>query len=157
MVKSYASSSELLHELHFVKDRLEPLFSADAATLQRRYAPGKWTISELLHHIVDAESVMYERIRRTLAEQPKPVLWGFWQDHWETAFDYRTYPVTLRKNLFVGTRDNILYLVEKFYDTHGALQFVHSETGLRTLRDEMDKISWHSLHHWRQIEQALAS
>jgi hypothetical protein len=33
---------------------------------------------------------------------------------------------------------------------------VHSETGVRTLKDEIDKVAWHNENHLAQIRAALA-
>ena len=41
------------------------------------------------------------------------------------------------------------------YLPNGRREFVHSETGVRTLKDEFDKVAWHNEHHLEQIEQAL--
>jgi hypothetical protein len=42
------------------------------------------------------------------------------------------------------------------YDISGHREFVHSETGVRTVRDEFDKVAWHNEHHLAQIERALS-
>ncbi len=39
--------------------------------------------------------------------------------------------------------------------TKGQREFVHSVTGVRTLKDEMDKVAWHNEHHLGQIRTAL--
>jgi len=36
------------------------------------------------------------------------------------------------------------------------LEFVHSVTGVRTLKDEFDKVASHNAHHLNQIRTALA-
>jgi hypothetical protein len=35
------------------------------------------------------------------------------------------------------------------------LEFIHSETGIRTLREEFDKVAAHNQQHLAQIEMAL--
>ena len=70
-------------------------------------------MSFLLHHLADAETVLFDRVRRVLSEPS--------------------------------------------YATHGHLEFVHSESGVRTLKDEFDKIAAHNEHHLRQIRIALGS
>jgi hypothetical protein len=41
------------------------------------------------------------------------------------------------------------------YDTDGHREFVHSETGVRTLKEEFEKVASHNEHHLEQIELAL--
>jgi hypothetical protein len=41
------------------------------------------------------------------------------------------------------------------YQKDGHLEWVHSETGVRTLKDEFDKVASHNEHHLRQIRAAL--
>ena len=133
-----------------------PLYDLPEADMQRTYAPGKWTVRQLLVHLADAESVLHERIKRTIAE-PKSVLWAFDQDRWSTYLDYTTFPLSISRSLYEANRQSIIYLTGQFYESLGATPFIHSETGLRTLKDEMDKVAWHNAHHLAQIRQALAS
>jgi hypothetical protein len=41
-------------------------------------------------------------------------------------------------------------------DRSGHLEFVHSETGIRTLKAEFDKVASHNEHHLAQIDSALS-
>ena len=66
--------------------------------LKRRYAPGKWTIRFLLHHLADAETVLFDRIRRVLSE-PRGVVWAFDQDAWARGLNYDHRPVDLSRKL----------------------------------------------------------
>lgn len=145
----------LLDQLTATRAQTLPLFDLPAAHLDRTYAPGKWTVRQLLVHLADAESVLHERIKRVIAE-PKPVIWAFDQDRWNTHLDYATFPLTISKALYDANRQSVVYLVQQHYEALGATPFVHSETGLRTLKDEMDKVAWHNEHHLNQIRQALA-
>ncbi|MDF9798531.1 hypothetical protein OKW21_003794 [Catalinimonas alkaloidigena] len=122
--------------------------------LSKTYGDGKWSIQQILVHLADTETVLYERIRRIIAE-PRQVLWNFDQDAWEEGLDYKTYPLVLSKNLYVSVRDNIIYLAEQHYEALGAKEYVHSDTGVRTLKDEFDKVASHNLHHLKQVAVAL--
>jgi hypothetical protein len=52
-------------------------------------------------------------------------------------------------------RNAIIYYAGLHYETLGDREFVHSVTGVRTLKDELDKVVSHNEHHLRQIEMAL--
>jgi len=118
------------------------------------YAPGKWSIRFILHHLADAETVMYERIRRVLGEA-RPVLWAFDQDAWAKALDYSTLPLDLSRQIYMSCRAAVRHYAEMHYEARGHLEWIHSETGVRTLKDEFDKVAWHNEHHLRQIRTAL--
>ena len=145
---------QLLIDLKQTQANTLKYFDLPASALEKTYAPGKWTVRELLNHIVDAETVLYDRVRRVIAE-PKSVIWAFRQDDWFQALDYTTFPLEINKGIYVSVRAAIIYLAKQHYTKNGEKVFVHSETGLRTLKDEFNKIAWHNQHHLKQIEQAL--
>lgn len=149
------TADDLLKALDETLASTLPLFDRPEADLQRTYAPGKWTVRQVLVHLADAESVLHERIKRVIAEL-KPVAWAFDQDRWNVELDYQTFPLAISKALYEANRRSVMYLAEHYYDRLGALPFVHSETGLRTLKDEFDKVAGHNQHHIDQIWQALA-
>ena len=120
----------------------------------KQYAPGKWNVRQLLHHIADAETVLYERVRWVIAE-PEPTLQGFDQDRWCQELDYEHIPLEINRAIYAATRPAVIHLVRRFYEPLHDKPFVHSETGPRTLGEEFEKIAWHNEHHLKQIEKAL--
>lgn len=146
---------EVIHQLRKTKEQTLSYFDLKEEDLQKSYAPGKWSVKELLHHLTDAETVLYERIRRGIAET-RLVVWGFDQDAWCNYLDYKNQDLRLNKPIYAATRDAVISLTERYYQSHGANQYVHSETGLRTVKDEIDKVAWHNAHHLKQIETALS-
>jgi len=52
-------------------------------------------------------------------------------------------------------RDGIIHQAQLNYERKGRLEFVHSVTGVRTLKEEIDKVATHNEHHLAQIELAL--
>lgn len=145
----------LIEQLEQTRSETLPHFGLSETALGRRYAPGKWTVRELLHHVCDAETVMFDRIRRVLSE-PRQVIWAFDQDAWVDKLGYRERPLALSRDLYQATRAGVLYYARLHYESKGHLEFVHSETGVRTLKDEFDKIAVHNQHHLNQIRVALA-
>ena len=145
---------QLLKDLENTQQSLLPYFDLPETDLNKTYAPGKWTIKELLNHIVDAETVFYDRVRRVIATD-KSVIWGFNQDAWCKELNYKTFPLAVNKQVFLSIRAAVIYTATQHYVDKSDRPFVHSETGLRTLKDEFDKIAWHCQHHLDQIELAL--
>ena len=142
-----------------LKESLEktlPYFDLPVEQLNKSYGPGKWNIKQILHHQADADTILYERIRRIIAE-PRKVIWAFDQDDWCNNLDYKNVPLLINKDIYTSTRKAVIYYAEQFYNSHGNKEFVHSETGVKTLKDEFDKIAKHNFNHIAQIELALST
>ena len=144
----------IITRLESTRDLTLQYFGLGDDELDRCYAPGKWSVRFILHHLADGETVLNDRIRRTISE-PRQVLWAFDQDAWATGLDYSQMPLDLSRRIYEATRAAIVHLARQHYGTSGNLEFVHSETGVRTLRDEFDKVAEHNEHHLNQIELAL--
>ncbi|HEY6181445.1 MAG TPA: DinB family protein [Terriglobales bacterium] len=60
----------------------------DKKKLNKRPAPGKWAINEILAHLADAEVVGSWRMRIILNQNGAPIH-AFDQDIWATTFNYQ--------------------------------------------------------------------
>jgi hypothetical protein len=147
---------EIIRRLKAARDRTLPYFDLSEDQLALTYAPGKWPVRFLLHHLADAETVLYDRIRRVIS-QPRGVVWAFDQDAWAAGLDYGQAPLDVSRRIYEAVRDGVIHQAQMHYDISGHREFVHSETGVRTLRDEFDKVALHNEHHLAQIEQALSA
>ena len=146
---------DIITTLESTRDRTLQYFDLAEAELAKTYAPGKWSIRFILHHLADAETVLNDRIRRTISE-PKQVLLVFDQDAWAKGLDYSRMPLDISRRIYEATRAGIIQLAREHYERNGHLEFIHSETGVRTLKDEFDKVSTHNEEHLKQIKAALA-
>ena len=145
----------LIKQLEQTRDATLKYFALGEDDLARTYAPGKWPIRFILLHLTDSETVLFDRIRRVLSE-PRQVIWVYDQDAWATGLDYSRVPLDTYRQVFESARSAILYYAGQYYESKGHLEFVHSVTGVRTLKDEFDKVAWHNQHHLDQIRQALS-
>ena len=145
---------EIISQLESTRDRTLRYFDLPAAQLDRSYGPGKWSVRFLLHHLSDAETVLFDRIRRAISE-PRQVIWAFDQDAWAKGLDYSRMPLDLSRRIYESVRAGVIYHAREHYEADGHREFVHSETGVRTLKDEFDKVVWHNEKHLEQIEKAL--
>jgi hypothetical protein len=145
---------QLIRELARTRDETLRYFSLDQRDLMRTYAPGKWSVRFILHHLSDSETVLFDRIRRVLSE-PCQVLWVFDQDAWAQGLDYSQLPLDVSRRVYESVRSAIIYYAGMHYEQKGHLEFVHSVTGVRTLKDEFDKVASHNEHHLGQIRLAL--
>lgn len=149
-----ASAKDLIRELERTRDETVRYFSLSEADLARTYAPGKWSVRFLLHHLADSETVCFDRIRRMISE-PHRVIWAFDQGAWAQALDYAHLPVDISQRVYQPVRAAIIHYAGLHYERNGALQSVHSESGVRTLRDQFADVASHNEHHLAQIRTAL--
>jgi hypothetical protein len=57
---------DIITKLEGTRDQTLRYFDLTDEDLSRSYAPGKWSIRFIMHHLADAEAVLSERIRRTI-------------------------------------------------------------------------------------------
>jgi hypothetical protein len=145
---------QIIEKLEATREETLKHFQLAEPDLEKTYAPGKWPVKFILHHLADGETVLFDRIRRTLSEGRR-VQWVFDQDAWAKGLDYSQRPLTLSRDLYESTRAGIIYYAGIHYEKHGHLEFIHSETGVRTLKDEIDKVASHNESHLEQIRMAL--
>jgi hypothetical protein len=150
-----ATTTPLIRKLEETRDQTLKFFELGNEDLARTYAPGKWSVRFILLHLADSETVFIDRIHRVLSE-PRPVLWMMDQDAWAAGLDYPRLPLEISCRVFESVRNAIIYLASTYYEQRGHLEFVHSVTGVRTLRDEFDKVASHNEHHLRQIRDAIS-
>ena len=148
-------AAELIRDLETTRDETLGFFTVGEEDLSRTYGPGKWSVRFLLHHLADAETVLYERIRRVIAEPPQTLL-VFDPDAWARELDYEHMPLDISCDIFASVRRGVIRLAGYHYDARGHLTFVHSTMGVRTLREEFDKVAAHNAKHLSQIRAALA-
>ena len=77
------------------------------------------------------------------------------QDAWAKALDYSLVPLDIGRGVYESVRNAIIYFAGVHYERNGHLEWVHSVDGVRTLRDEFDKVAAHNENHLRQIRLAL--
>jgi hypothetical protein len=145
---------QLIQDLERTRDETLQYFLLKPRDLERRYAPGKWSVRYILHHLSDSETVLFDRIRRVLSE-PRQVIWVYDQDAWARGLDYSRLPLDISRQIYEAVRPAIIYYAGLHYESKGGLEFVHSVTGVRTLKDEFDKVASHNEHHLEQIRLAL--
>lgn len=146
---------EVVKGLEETRDRTLKYFHMGESELAKTYGPGKWSARFVLLHLADSETVFYERLGRVISE-PKGVIWAYDQEAWARGLDYAVVPTELARRRYEATRASIIHLATVHYEKDGAREFVHSEMGVRTLKDEFDKVVWHNEKHLEQIGKALA-
>ena len=147
---------EFIRQLEATRDETLGYFSLGPHDLSRSYGPGKWSVRFVLLHLADSETVLFDRIRRVLSE-PRQVLWVYDQDAWARGLDYSQVPLDISRRVYESVRNAIIYYARVHYETKGHLEFLHGVTGVRTLKEEFDKVGSPNEHHLGQIRSALQS
>jgi len=150
------NAAQFIRDLERTRDETMGYFSLPDGDLARTYGPGKWNVRYVLHHLVDSETVLYYRIRRVLCE-PRQVIWYYDEAAWATGLNYAEVPLELMRPVYESTRAAIIYYADRHFEKDGDIEFVHSQSGLRTLRDEFEKVASHNEHHLQQIRVALGA
>jgi hypothetical protein len=97
----------IIQDLEKTRDETLRYFTLGTEDLARTYAPGKWSVKFILHHVADSETVLYDRIRRVLSE-PRQVLWVFDQDAWAKGLDYSQVPLDLSRQVYESVRNAVI-------------------------------------------------
>ena len=149
-------TTQLIQQLEATRDQTLEFFKLGDDDLERTYGPGKWSVRFILLHLADSETVFIDRIHRILSE-PRPIIWVMDQEAWATGLAYDKLPLEISCRMYEAVRNAVIYYANEYYERKGHLEFVHSVTGVRTLKDEFDKIAAHNENHLRQIRTALSS
>jgi len=119
--------------------------------LRRRPARGKWSIAEILGHLLDTEIVYGFRYRMALSEPGRPIL----------AYDQATWAEQLRHRRLSGPRTvaQIQLLRKVNLELVGSVPRrtwnrygLHPERGRETVRRTLELIAGHDLNHLDQIQ-----
>ncbi|HUI30166.1 MAG TPA: DinB family protein [Candidatus Acidoferrales bacterium] len=140
-----------ISKLNEQKEILDALFDKKEI-YNKRYRKGGWTGKEVLIHLKDAETMFYERLRRTISEA-NPVLWYFEEDNWQKNLEYMKQDMSLAKNLFKLTRDSIIELIKMHLDKYDSKKAVHSRYGTMNVKELIERMIKHTDNHIRQLKR----
>ena len=154
---SYVGERDPLEILRESPSALEQLVAGRAAErLTAAPAPGKWSVAEILAHLVDDELILGYRMRSVLVT-PRSEIVSFDQRRWSDTLRYGDIPVSASLNAFRAFRDWNLELVGRLspaeWDTFG----IHQERGKESVRDMVRLYAGHDVNHTNQIRRIIAA
>lgn len=109
-VKEKNLATAFAHQSEIIKKFL-PAISEDLST--HAYAPGKWTIKELLQHLIDAERIFTYRAV-CFARNETAILPGFDEDDYAAASNANARSWESLTAEFVAVRRSTLFLYDSF-------------------------------------------
>ena len=120
--------------------------------LSQRPEPGKWSITEILAHLADAEVVISWRLRFMIGQNGAPIQ-GYDQAVWAQILDYVRHDPKVSLETFRLLRGNNLRMLEalpkNLWENYG----MHSERGKETIAHTVRMHAGHDLNHLAQVEK----
>jgi hypothetical protein len=123
--------------------------------LRKRPAPDKWSVSEIVAHLADAEIVGGFRMRLILGAPGTPVA-AFDQDSWVVSGHYEKRDPRKSVEQFRVVREANLSLLKSLKPEQWKHYGLHSERGQETIEHIVRMFAGHDLNHLQQIERILA-
>lgn len=145
--------TEVTSRLAAQLERLLDHCDAPAADLELRYAPGSWSVREVIAHLADVEFINYWRFCRAVAE-PGSTVEAFDQDAWGKVFDYAKRPISVSRAMLAGMRGAFLGAASSLPDATLENACLHPEKGRMSGAAWLHLMVAHTEHHLTQIEAA---
>lgn len=117
-------------------------------------SPDSWSAHEIVIHCADSETYAATRIR-LLAAEPSPLIVGYDQDHWATAFTYAQLPTDLAIATIAAVRANTFHLIQRFGNETWPVVGNHTESGTYSAEDWLRTYAVHLHDHADQIRSNI--
>src|SRR5688572_29038268 len=155
-LKDLVGDEDPLDILSRTPARIRTLISGvGAAALSRQPSPGKWSVTEIIAHLADAELVFGYRLRMMFTA-PGVRLQAFNPDRFASTFDYTSCEAHTSAERFTSSRTGTLGMLRRvapaLMDNAGR----HEEWGTETVRGLVRLEAGHDKNHLAQIERLLA-
>jgi uncharacterized damage-inducible protein DinB len=128
------------------------LVVADLTPPQLRARPvqGKWSILEVVCHLVDSEQAWCHRMKRVIAEE-RPLLIGYDESRFTATLPYQGGDLEEELILLEGMRRQMARILSGLSEAAWSRIAVHNERGLMTLEQMLQNEVEHVPHHITHI------
>jgi hypothetical protein len=135
--------------------RLRALISKATPTqLTYTTSPTRWTITQIVAHLSDAEIAGAWRFR-TVLEQNNVTLQAYDQGVWAASFGYTERPPMESVALFEALRRSTLRTLDAVEPSRLQHVGMHTERGPESINQLMIMYAGHDINHLKQIEALL--
>ncbi|MBV8514370.1 MAG: DinB family protein [Acidobacteria bacterium] len=128
--------------------------NASTAQLRKRPAPDKWSVTEILAHLGDAEIVTAWRIRSILGAPGTPIQ-AYDQNAWVAAGRYNERNPRECLEVFRAVREANLGVLQRLKPDQWKHHGMHAERGEETIERILHMMAGHDINHLQQIEGIL--
>jgi hypothetical protein len=154
-VTSYVEGKKSLTVQAATAKKLERLIKGvPTAKLRKRPAPDKWSVSEIVAHLADAEIAGSFRMRLILGAPGTPVA-AFDQDAWVISGHYNKRDPRKSVEHFRVMREANLALLKSLKPEQWKHYGMHAERGQESIEHIVRMFAGHDINHLRQIERIL--
>jgi DinB superfamily len=154
-ILSYMEGKQPLAVQAATAEKLERLIEGvPTSELRKRPAVDKWSVSEIVAHLSDAEIVTGFRMRMILGAPGAPIA-AYDQDSWVTSGHYETRDPHKSVEQFRMLREANLALLESLTPEQWKHYGMHSDRGQETIERIVRMAAGHDTNHLQQIEGIL--
>ncbi len=152
-ILGYSANKDPLKILASTPKRIARLIQdLSKAQMRRRLEPEKWSISEIIAHLADAELAIGFRYRQVLSRNGI-FLQAFDQETWAVNGNYRMIDPVNSLALFGAIRAANVRLLKTMPHSRWYSYGMHEERGRETMRTIALLEAGHDINHLRQIER----
>jgi hypothetical protein len=127
---------------------------ASPPKLRKRPAADKWSVTEILAHLGDAEIVTAWRIRSILGAPGTPIQ-AYDQNAWVAAGRYNERNPRECLEVFRAVREANLGVLKRLKPEQWKHHGMHAERGEETIERILHMMAGHDINHLQQIERIL--
>src|SRR5215469_6836829 len=151
-ILSYIEGKEPLAVQAATAEKLDQLIKGvSLSELRRRPAPEKWSVSEIIAHLADAEIVIGYRSRLVLGS-PGSAIVAYDQDSWVVSGHYDERDPRKSVEQFRVLREANLLLLKSLQPEQWKHYGMHSERGQESIEDMVRIYAGHDINHLQQIQ-----
>jgi hypothetical protein len=129
-----------------MRDSKALLAGIPSAVSTYRYAPGKWSVNEMVGHVIDSERIFAVRALRFARADTSP-LPGFEQDDYVRYSSYDAYPLAELASELESVRRSTIFLFRHLTEEAWMRRGVASNAEV-SVRALAFIIAGHERHHW---------
>ena len=107
---------------------------------------GRWSIQQIVIHLMDADLVWAERMKRIIAEE-NPLIIGYDESKFSVNLFYAEQDAQNSINILDLNRRQFTVVLRKLPDSAFARTGCHNERGFITLAQSVEGMAWHIDHH----------
>jgi hypothetical protein len=156
-IMSYSAGKNPLKVQAATAAKIEKLIKrVTPAKLRKRPAPGKWSVTEIVAHLSEAEIVISYRMRSILGEPGTPIA-AYDQEKWAEAGNYAKRNPHTQVVVFRTLRAANLALLKSLKPEQWKHFGMHAERGEESIERIVQLMAGHDINHLLQIEAILAT
>jgi hypothetical protein len=142
--------TKLIHEIRDLPRTLDAaVLDLSDEQLDTPYDVGKWTVRQVVHHLADAHTNAFARLKWILTEE-HPTIKPYDQDKWAELPDSKL-PIDYSMIILHGLHFRFHFLLESLPGESWRRTANHPETGEVSLHDQVEIYAKHGATHVGQI------